>query len=332
MGKRKINRRNNAGFIDSALINDLTYYDYLDRFKKIALSIFEWVNLPESMNAMYLEKCLYYNGQATLLKDKNYGFINTRCSTNGKINIYGLPTSLHCYSYDYQTERKLYTGLMDGLSDLQKNTRQYYECILVQNNWERIPTCGTLELFALRLYEAERTADVNIKAQKTPVFILTDEKQRLTMENLYSQYEGNKPMIFGDKNNLKENQIRAIRTDAPFIADKIIDYKKEIWNEALTFLGINNIMIDKKERLVTDEANSNNELINLNLQSYLAPRQEACRQFNEKFGFSGSKNEISVRVRSDLHNIIKNAQSVVTEYKENNKLDEIINEGSLKNE
>ena len=173
-----------------------------------------------------------------------------------------------------------------------------------------------MELFALRLYEAEQTAMVNIKAQKTPVLLLMDEKQRLTMENIYSQYDGNKPVIFGDKNSLGENVIKSINTQAPFIADKIIDYKKEIWNEALTFLGINNIMVDKKERLITDEANSNNELINLNLQSYLAPRQEACRQFNEKFGFTGTDKEISVRVRSDLHNIIKNAQSIVQDFKE----------------
>ena len=173
-----------------------------------------------------------------------------------------------------------------------------------------------MELFALRLYEAERTADINIKAQKTPVLLLMDEKQRLTMENIYSQYEGNKPVIFGDKNSLGENVIKSINTQAPFIADKIIDYKKEIWNEALTFLGINNIMVDKKERLITDEANSNNELINLNLQSYLAPREEACREFNEKFGFTGTDKEISVRVRSDLHNIIKNAQSIVQDFKE----------------
>lgn len=180
-----------------------------------------------------------------------------------------------------------------------------------------------MELFALRLYEAERTADVNIKAQKTPVLLLMDEKQRLTMENLYSQYEGNRPVIFGDKNSLGENVIKAINTQAPFIADKIIDYKKEIWNEALTFLGINNIMVDKKERLITDEANSNNELINLNLQSYLAPRQEACRQFNEKFGFTGTDKEISVRVRSDLHNIIKNAQSIVQDFKEQENIENI---------
>ena len=320
MGKRA-KYRQNYKFVDSALVNDLTFTDYLNRFKKVALSVFEWVNLPKSMNAQWLEKCLYYNGMATLLKDKNYGFINTNCCSSGKLNIYGLPTNLNCYSFEYQTNRKLYTGLMTGLTEAQKEAREYYECILVQNNWDRTPTAGSMELFALRLYEAERTADVNIKAQKTPVMVLVDEEQRLLMENLYNQYDGNRPFIFGDKKQLGSDVLRAIKTDAPFIADKIIDYKKEIWNEALTFLGINNIMVDKKERLITDEANSNNELINLNLQSYLAPRQEACRQFNEKFGFTGTDKEISVRVRSDLHNIIKNAQSVVTDFKEN----EIIN-------
>lgn len=320
MGKRA-KYRQNYKFVDSALVNDLTFTDYLNRFKKVALSVFEWVNLPKSMNAQWIEKCLYYNGMATLLKDKNYGFINTNCCSNGKLNIYGLPTNLNCYSFEYQTNRKLYTGLMTGLTEAQKEVREYYECILVQNNWDRTPTAGSMELFALRLYEAERTADVNIKAQKTPIMVLVDEEQRLLMENLYNQYDGNRPFIFGDKKQLGSDVLRAIKTDAPFIADKIIDYKKEIWNEALTFLGINNIMVDKKERLITDEANSNNELINLNLQSYLAPRQEACRQFNEKFGFTGTDKEISVRVRSDLHNIIKNAQSVVTDFKE----DEIIN-------
>lgn len=194
------------------------------------------------------------------------------------------------------------------------------------NDWEQTPTALTLELFAYRLYEAERTCDVNIKAQKTPVLLLIDENQRLMMENLYSQYDGNRPFIFGDKNQLSPEVLRAIKTEAPFIADKVMDYKKEIWNEALTFLGINNIMVDKKERLITDEANSNNELINLNLQSYLAPREEACRQFNEKFGLVGTGKEISVRVRSDLHNIIKNAQSVVNDYKEINEISDNIDE------
>lgn len=140
-----------------------------------------------------------------------------------------------------------------------------------------------MELFAYRLYEAQRTADINVIAQKTPVMIAVDERQRSMMENLYNQYNGNHPFIFGDNKQLSKDILQAIKTDAPFVADKIQDYKKEIWNEALTFLGVNNIMEEKKERLITDEANTNNELINLNLQSFLAPRKKACEQFNEKF-------------------------------------------------
>lgn len=176
-----------------------------------------------------------------------------------------------------------------------------------------------MELFANRLYEAERTCDVNIKAQKTPVLLTGDESFRLTMKNIYNKYDGNEPVIYGDKNQLGENVLRAIKTDAPFVADKVMDYKKEIWNEALTYLGINNIMIEKKERLVSDEANGNNELINMNLQARLAPRKEACKQFNELFGMN-----IDVKVRSDLHNLIKNLDSTVSDLQNTKKEIEVI--------
>ena len=325
MKKRKISARfqDNYKFTDSLQINDETYMDYLYRFTKIALSMFEWVNLPKSMNSRYLEMCLFYLGKAALLRDERYGFINTKCCGSGNINIYGLPTTLNCFSYDFYTERKLYTGLNPMLTEKQREARENYECILVMNNWEGIPTISTLELFALRLYEAERTCDVNIKSQKTPVLLVADETQRLFLENLYNQYDGNQPFIFGDKDQLGEKTLKSINTQAPYVADKIMEYKKEIWNEALTFLGVNNIMLEKKERLVTDEANSNNELINLNLESFLAPRLEACKQFNEKFGLTGTDKEISVRVRSDLYNIIKREMSTTTDLLPNKEKIEI---------
>lgn len=306
MARKK--NRDNYKFLDSMELNNATYTDYLARFRRVALSMFEWVNLPNSMNARALELALYYNGKAALLKDKKYGFINTKCAGTGYVNIYGLPTELHCYSYDFDSKRTLYTGLIP-----ESSNNEYDECILVQNNWEMLPTVSSMELFAYRLYEAQRTCDINISAQKTPVLLIADETQRLFLENLYQQYNGNQPFIFGDKDQLGEKTLKAISTLAPYVADKITDYKKEIWNEALTFLGINNIMLEKKERLVSDEANSNNELINLNLQSFLAPRQQACREFNEKYGLIGTDKEISVRVRSDLNNIIKKEMSSTTE-------------------
>ena len=300
-------------FLDSALMNSMTYFDYVDRFKKICLSMFEWVNLPESCNARYLEECLYYKGQAALLKDELYGFINTQVCDDGYLNIYGLPSQLHCYSFQYDTSRNLYTG---------SEGNELKDAVLVMNNWQRVPTAITIELFCQRLAEAEMTASTNIKAQKTPVLIVVDENQRLMMENLYAQYDGNRPFIFGDKNQLSENAIKSINTGADFIADKIMEYKKQIWNEALQFLGINTLQTEKKERLITDEASSNNELINLNLQSMLIPRQEAAKQFNKLFGLEGTDKEISVRVRSDLYNIIKQEESVITDYNKNGIDDE----------
>ena len=315
MGKKKF-KANNREFIDTAWVNDATYWDYLERLKKVAMSMFEWVGLPDSMNARYIEKSLYYHGSAAFLYDETLGYINTNCASSGQINIYGIPTALNCYSYGYQETRRVYTGLR---YDEYANpiNKAYEECILVMNNWERTPTCSTLELFALRLFEAERACDVNIKASKTPVMIVCDEEQRLTMKNLYLQYDGNEPFIFGDKNSLSGDMLKAVKTDAPFIADKLMAYKKEIWNEALEFLGVNTLSLEKKERLISDEASSNNELINMNLQSYLVPRQEACKKFNEKYGLTGTDKEISVRVRSDLYNLIKQNESIVSDYKDN---------------
>ena len=304
-------RRKDIEFLDSQLANEKTYFDYLNRFKKIALSMFEWENLPKSMNQRYLEQCLYYKGQAALLYDEDYGYLNTQCCSNGNLNIYYLPSSLNCYSFGYQKDRKLYTGNININPDTNEKIKTD-QCILVMNNWERIPTAMTLELFAYRLYEAQRTADVNIINSKTPVLILTDENQKLALENAYTQYTGNAPVIFADKNSGLENAIRSIDTRVEFIADKLLDYKKEIWNEALTFLGINNMRNDKKERMITDEANSNNELINLNLQSYLIPRREAAKQFNDYFGLTGTDKEIKVKIRSDLHNIIKETESIIS--------------------
>ena len=332
MKKKIANSRNNLAFIDSNLLNYETYFNYLDRFKKVALSIFEWINLPESMDSRYLEKCLYYDGVASLLKDKNYGFINTRVAASGDVNIYGLPTTLNCYSYSYQQNKKLFTGLLPEMTEEQKEAYQDSKAVLVMNNWDRLPTEQAMALFSMRLALAERSSDTNIEAMRTPVMILVGENQRLTMENLYAQYRGNRPFIFGDKKQMGElDNIKAINTEAPIVFDKLQNYKKEIWNEALTFLGINNVMIEKSERLITDEANSNNELINLNLQASLIPRKKAAEQFNILFGLKGTDKEIDVRVRSDLHNIIKNAQSIVSDYKELEDIEDIKIEGGVEN-
>lgn len=305
-------------FKDYQYINDDTYYDYLERLKKISISMFEWVNLPDSMDARYLEMCLYYLGQAALLKNDKDIFINTKACSAGQMNIYELPTEINCYSVGFNTTKKLYDGF--AINDINKIKPNDY-CVYVLNNQNRMATAPTIELFAYRLYLAQRTADINVSVNRMPFIVSVDENQRLTMENLINQIDENKPAVFGKKelaSNINES-LKVLPTNPPFIAGNLNDYKKEIWNEALTFLGINNLN-EKKERLITDETNSNNELINLNLQSYLAPRKEACKQFNKLFGLEGEK-AIDVKVRSDLYNIIKQEESIVADYNDDGKVD-----------
>ena len=233
-------------FEDAQYLNNNTFNDYLERMKKICLSMFEW-KLPDTMNARYLEMCLYYKGQAALLKDENYGFINTQAADSGYINIYGLPTLLNCWSYSYNSQRNLYVPDSD---DTEQDS-----CILVMNTFERVPTAATVELFAKRLADTQRVIDINLAAQKTPILVLTDKNQEFTLRNMYAQYDGNSPVIYANKDQLNPDAIRTIETEAPYVIDKLLQYKREIWNEFLSFIGVSNLS-EKKERLVTAETDS----------------------------------------------------------------------------
>lgn len=299
-------------------LNDATYVDFLERLKKIAISIFEWQNLPDSMDARRIELALFERGQCAFLKDEFYGLINTNVNSGGKLNIYGLPTMLKCYAYTYHTIRKNWSGVKveeDSNEDLE-------DAILVMNTWERYPTVSAIQLYCMRLADTQRAIDTNIKMQKYPYLLTTSTNQRLTMENMYQQIDGNYPAIYIDK-NFDLNSIRTIETEAPYVADKLNMYKTEILNEALTFLGINNLY-RKKERLITDETDQNNEYINLNLQSFLIPRQEACDKFNQRYN-----QNIQVKVRSDIHNLIKEVDSAFEDVRKKfvkEKVEEITNE------
>ena len=253
----------------TANLNNATYNDYYNRLRMLALTMFEWENLPDTMNERYLEESLYYFGLACFCNDYRFGWLSLPCLPSAELNLYGEAINYTVYSRstDYS---KIYPR---------------DEIILVYNNKQRIPTDMTIRLFARRLYEAERAIDVNIKAQKTPVLIQCTDKQRLTLKNIYQKYDGNEPVIFGDK-NLDISGISVLKTDAPFVADKIIKYKQNIWSEALSFLGVNNTPYEKSAQLISDEVNANNQMLMLSAETMLSMRTEACDNFNKRTGMN----------------------------------------------
>lgn len=282
------------------LINNETYIDYFNRLTLIATSIFTWEGLDEiGGDSRFLEQCLFTYGRACFIKDKNLGYMTINANPSDKLNHYRLPVRINAWSVGYS-----------------KNY-DFDDCVYIMNNEMQLPTMKTIQLFANRLYEAERTIDVNIKAQKTPVLIEGDAKSMMTLKNLYMKFSGNEPFIFGNKNFNLDKALNVLKTDAPFIADKLQDYKHEVWNECLTFLGINNANTDKKERLVTDEVNSNNDLIKFYFNCFYKTRKKACDEINKKY-FDG-KDQVKIVINKDVEKLLMEGGVLSGEIYDNDK-------------
>lgn len=248
-------------------LNDRTFTDYYYRLMLMARSVFEWTGLPNGIDEKWIERYLFSDGKCMFFKDDEKGFMVTKCATAGTLNYYDEPTMLRSYGTNYEGQV------------LENNE----ECILIRNNDDMIPTAPTIQLYALRLAELSRTIDINIHAQKTPILIKCSDKQRMSLKQVYKQWNGFEPVIFGDK-ELNTDGIEVFNVDAPIVFDKLQIQKHDVWNEVMTFLGINNANMDKRERLVDDEVQANNEQIELSASVMLKSREMACKLINEKFG------------------------------------------------
>lgn len=257
----------NRQFEESALLNNISYMQYFNRLTELAISMFEWQNLPPTVDPRYIELHLFQNGSMVYFNDDVVGNLCLDCLPNGNFDVYGNPVNRRAYS-SYNNYQK----------DLNEDNS-----IIIWNNYLRTNSITDIKMFSKRLYLLDRIIDVNANAQKTPVLVQGTEKQRLTLLNLYKEFDGNSPFIFGDK-NLDLNALKCLNTGAPYVADKIYQLKTQIWNEALTYLGISNINIQKKERLITDEVTRNLGDTFASRYSRLQARREAVDKINAMFG------------------------------------------------
>lgn len=256
-------------FWSTAFQNRLNNDLYLARLVELSASMFDWTGLPETCDVRTLELALLGNGRAVFFKDDALDMYMT------------LPVNVHTSGYDVYgqplqfTARSLYNNYRYPLTQETG--------VMIYNNYLRTPSLMQLVSFADRLGKIDEIIDINVNAQKTPILILADESKRLTMKNLYMKYDGNQPFIFGDK-NLSINDFTVLKTDAPYVADDLYQLKTQIFNEALTYLGISNVSYQKKERLVTDEVSRNMGGTIAARYNRLNERQKACEKINQLFG------------------------------------------------
>ena len=268
--------KHDAQFWESAKYNDWSFRQYYNRLVELSLSMFEWKNVPDTIDVRFLELSLFADGKAVFFYDEVMGYLALRCSIGGPLDVYRIPINRRAYAANGYNRK------------LDEN-----DSVIIFNNFLHTNSMLDVELFAKRLYNLDRAIDVNANAQKTPILIQCPETQRLTLKNVYMKYDGNEPVIFGD-NNLNPNAVKVLSTGAPYVADQLYQLKTQIWNEALTYLGISNVNVTKKERMITDEVTRNQGGTMASRYSRLEARRQACEKINKMFGL-----EMTVDYRDD---------------------------------
>lgn len=277
MGKRR-----NTEFWDSAVRNKIAFFEYLDRLTELSTCMFDWQNLPDGCDVRFLERTLFFEGRAVFFRDEDLDeYLSLRVAPSSGFNVYGIPSVRRAFGYNGYT--------YDGLTD--KNS------VMIYNNELHTNSVRMCRVYAIRLAELDRIIETNCKAQKTPILVQATEKQRLTMKNLYMQYEGNEPFIFGDK-EITPDALKAFRTDAPLVADKLYLLKTQYWNEALTYLGIVNTSYVKRERMVADEVMRSMGGTIASRYGRLLERQRAAEKINKLFGLN-----IEVKFRDTMEEV-----------------------------
>lgn len=261
-------------FEESLQMNNVTYMQYVHRLMELSIAMFEWKNLPSSIDERFLEMTLFTDGHAVFFKDDSLSteedeqYLALQVLFNGKLDVYRIPIRRRAYAVNnYQRELT------------NKDSVIIYNNMLHTNSYVDVVT------FAKRLYNLDRIVDVNANAQKTPILIKGNEQQRLSLKNLYKEYDGNAPVIYADK-SLDMNALQVLNTNAPYVADKIYQLKTQIWNEALTYLGISNVSFQKKERMVQDEVTRSQGGVIASRYSRLESRRKACDKINAMFGLN----------------------------------------------
>lgn len=253
---------------------------WITRMLRLASSSIQWDEFPYTVDPVYLEYCLTRNGSAIIVNEPEIGLLCGSNASTGSLDIYGYPTQR---SVVFRNGQKAFYSPQDS--------------VIIYNNSMRAGDYPFYKIFANDLANIDMALRVNINSQKTMPILSSSVLNALSMKNLYQDIEENQGMRIIDAESMDVEKFKAaLQFDnrKSFTGDNMLEVQREIWNRALTFIGINNVNVEKRERVNTFETNSNLDEIFIMRRDRLNARERACQELREKFGL-----QIEARYYSD---------------------------------
>lgn len=259
--------------------NQYTLQHYYDWLLEIAITMFEWKNLPKEIDPRYLEYILFYEGTILFFKDDVLNkYLALPYAYDGQLDVYGYPKIRRAFSTFISYNKKLYED----------------DSVIIWNNYIRKGEQLTAEYYANKLYEIQRSIDVNVSTQKFPFLITCPQPQLPTMKALYQKVASNEPVIFATDKLMDKNDINVLPTNAPFISNELYVLFEKVKSEAMGYFGVTQ-SDNKKERMITSEIQVGIGEVEANRQTRLKVRRECADRINDMFGLN-----IEVNFREDI--------------------------------
>ena len=242
-------------------------------FYMLAITRFEWVGLPETVDPIFLERQLLLGGHATIarpMKGKKKGFwYSAKCVQTGALGVYDYPKSWQAYNRD---ELRFNVTGKNG--------------VWIYDNVMRFPMCAALDMYARELVDVQKTEQVNRFWQKLPFVLVAPDDMELSAENFISQVMGGEPAVVGNR-YVKDMEPYKLGFDVPFLGRELSAAEQNVLNKVYTILGIANLTF-KSERMIEDEVHDMGEPSTLMALSALLERRRAANRLNKRFGLNVS--------------------------------------------
>lgn len=255
---------------------------YVRVLTELCANRFQWTGLPDSVSTRFLELELVYRGLVLIHYDPEYDrLFALRGSALGRPNMQDDPTRFTVVGAGYPSR-------MLGAD----------ECVPIWANYLRMPDYDIISIYASRLAMIDRSIEINSMNSRRSKIIAVNNNSRLSAANINARIDAGDPAIMVDEGFSFEDVFSTIDLGAdPDAIEKLHMVRVRMWSECIGLLGLDNINSDKRERMITAEAEANAEELDTMKAVNLHSRRLAARMISKRYDI-----DVSVRYTAGRQN------------------------------